>query len=296
MTKVTNRQSLPALDNSKSVKNPDLLKIADKNYTDTILKYAGLAIKFPQLETEAKQIVPAINELKNSSAKLEPATKNKLGGIMVGNSLTITQAGKLDCIEYWHRITLDVNKWENYGSGSPSYYYIEYSALPSYHGGSVYIVPAPESLDTWHSYGMRADYFSDESIQIISNYLPETTLYIYAVYNNINSDEGTSTITDVYRMHKLPIYTVLLSKSKWNRSNHIIKVDNIISGSNGSRINDHSEQIILPMPATSSLNIENNIALQEANIQDAGQGYNYIKLYAENVPNKDLYIRILCNG
>lgn len=57
------RRRLPALDNARKVRNPDLFDISNKNYTDTILRYAGLATKFPQLNTQAKTIVAAINEL-----------------------------------------------------------------------------------------------------------------------------------------------------------------------------------------------------------------------------------------
>ena len=59
---VTNKQILPALHNSGKVKEPDLQDIGERNYTSTILKYANLSIKFPQLETDAKTVVPAINE------------------------------------------------------------------------------------------------------------------------------------------------------------------------------------------------------------------------------------------
>lgn len=58
-----NRKPLPALDNAATVKKPDLPSIYDRNYTDTILRYGGLATRFPQLETNAKTIVDAINEL-----------------------------------------------------------------------------------------------------------------------------------------------------------------------------------------------------------------------------------------
>lgn len=57
------RKKLPALDKSLKVKNPDLPDIYNRNYTDKILKYAGLATQFPQLETNAKTLVDAINEL-----------------------------------------------------------------------------------------------------------------------------------------------------------------------------------------------------------------------------------------
>ncbi len=65
MTK-TNKQKLPALDNSGKVKNPDLATIGENNYTSTVLKYGSLAIKYPQLKTKDKTIVGAINEIQES--------------------------------------------------------------------------------------------------------------------------------------------------------------------------------------------------------------------------------------
>ena len=60
---VVKKQVLPALHDSGKVKDPDLQEIGEKNYTSTILKYSNLAIRFPQLKTDAKTIVAAINEL-----------------------------------------------------------------------------------------------------------------------------------------------------------------------------------------------------------------------------------------
>jgi len=57
------RRQLPALEKSRKVNKPDLPDISDKNYTDSILKYGGLATKFPQLNTNANTLVAAINEL-----------------------------------------------------------------------------------------------------------------------------------------------------------------------------------------------------------------------------------------
>lgn len=59
---VVNKEILPALHNSGKVKDPDLQEIGEKNYTSTILRYANLAMSYPQLETDAKQVIPAINE------------------------------------------------------------------------------------------------------------------------------------------------------------------------------------------------------------------------------------------
>lgn len=61
----TKKKVLPALHESEKVTNPDLPNVGDSNYTATILKYANLALKFPQLDTDAKTIVAAINELYN---------------------------------------------------------------------------------------------------------------------------------------------------------------------------------------------------------------------------------------
>jgi hypothetical protein len=74
------RTPLPALDNAPKVKKPDLPDISDKNYTDTILRYGGLATKFPQLNTNAKTVVAAINELQAG------------GGGGDGKHRTLTQA------------------------------------------------------------------------------------------------------------------------------------------------------------------------------------------------------------
>ena len=60
---MNNRRPLPALDNAKKLNDPDLTNIGNRNYTDTILRYGGLATKFPQLHTEAKTIIEAINEI-----------------------------------------------------------------------------------------------------------------------------------------------------------------------------------------------------------------------------------------
>ena len=59
----TKKQVLPALHHSGKVKAPDMPDVEDKNYTATILKYANLALPFPQLDTNSKTVVAAINEL-----------------------------------------------------------------------------------------------------------------------------------------------------------------------------------------------------------------------------------------
>lgn len=80
--------------------------------------------------------------------------------------------------------------------------------------------------------------------------------------------------------------TVTLPASSWNSTTHLITVavTGVTSGSN---------QEIFGLPATSSANIQNNKALQEANIMDAGQASGSITLYAENVPEVDLQIQVI---
>lgn len=69
---VTRKKILPALHQSDKVSKPDLQKIGDQNYTDTILRYGNLAIKHPQLNTNAKTIVDAINELYHTKSTVIP--------------------------------------------------------------------------------------------------------------------------------------------------------------------------------------------------------------------------------
>lgn len=57
------KQNLPALHDSRKLSDPDLPDVGERNYTSTILKYSNLALPFPQLDTNAKTIVAAINEL-----------------------------------------------------------------------------------------------------------------------------------------------------------------------------------------------------------------------------------------
>ena len=59
----TKKKILPALHQSGKVSKPDLQDIGTNNYTDTILRYDNLAVKFPELNTNAKTIVAAINEI-----------------------------------------------------------------------------------------------------------------------------------------------------------------------------------------------------------------------------------------
>lgn len=80
--------------------------------------------------------------------------------------------------------------------------------------------------------------------------------------------------------------TVTLPASDWNSTTHLITVP--VLG-----VTSASNQEIFGLPATSSANIQNNQALQAANIMDAGQASGSITLYAENVPTVDLQIQVI---
>ena len=80
--------------------------------------------------------------------------------------------------------------------------------------------------------------------------------------------------------------TVSLPASGWDATTHLITVS--VTG-----VTLASNQEILGLPATTSANIQNNKKLQQANIMDYGQSSGSITLYAENVPEDDLSIRVI---
>ena len=96
---VTRKQILPALHQSGKVRNSDLNEVGEKNYTATILKYANLAVNMPQLNTNAKTVVGAINELQAHPGGSEVIPNPPIGaGIELeqGGSLELEQGGTLD--------------------------------------------------------------------------------------------------------------------------------------------------------------------------------------------------------
>ncbi len=93
MTK-TDKQILPALHNSGKVKDPDLSDIGERNYTSTILKYANLALPIPQLETDNKTVVGAINEI-NSNVIANPTDEptDALSSIKIKDTVYSIEGG-----------------------------------------------------------------------------------------------------------------------------------------------------------------------------------------------------------
>ena len=80
--------------------------------------------------------------------------------------------------------------------------------------------------------------------------------------------------------------TVSLPANQWNATTHLITVS--VTG-----VTSSSNQEIFGLEATSSANIQNNQKLQQANLMDYGQSSGSITLYAENVPEDDLSIRVI---
>lgn len=79
---------------------------------------------------------------------------------------------------------------------------------------------------------------------------------------------------------------ITLPANSWDSTTHLITVSVI-------GVTADSNQEIMGMPATSATNIQNNQKLQQANIMDYGQTSGQITLYAENVPEDDLKIRVI---
>lgn len=78
--------------------------------------------------------------------------------------------------------------------------------------------------------------------------------------------------------------TVTLLASAWVNNTITVNLLGVTATSN---------QEIFGLPATSAANIQNNKALQSANLMDYGQTEGSFTLYAENVPSVDLQIRVI---
>lgn len=100
----------------------------------------------------------------------------------------------------------------------------------------------------------------------------------------LNDLEGRITAMNTSLVGSPVVYT--LEAEDWDSETHLITVP--VTG-----VTAASNQEILPMLAITAANIQNNLALQQANISDAGQATGQITLYAENVPSVDLQVRII---
>lgn len=298
MTKVNERQSLPALDNSKSVKNPDLLNIADKNYASTILRYSNLAILYSQLDTKDKHIVGAINEI---NKKVQPAKKvgetDVVGGVIVGDGIDVNEEGVISVTSTTgiksYIFTIYSNDWDRYNDAYVTIPSIDW--LPHYH----ILVQPQGSLDynniedEYYSCGVTVE-VDDTNARLkfhATLAIPSHAMRICVSYwrDNTNGSLASTIYSGKLGERECTIYS-----GAWD-SSHIATLR--ISDVGGrSLVTASSEQVIMPLLPTSAANIENNLALQAANLCDAGQDEDYIYLYAENIPNRNLKVRILFNG
>ena len=106
----------------------------------------------------------------------------------------------------------------------------------------------------------------------------------------LNADALNNLETRIYNMNASLVgtqTTYTLLASEWNASTHLITLSNVTG------VTATSNHEIFGLPATSPANIQNNTALQAANIMDYGQATGSITLYAENVPAVDLDIRVI---
>lgn len=144
------RRPLPALDKAKKLQSPDLNSIGDKNYTDTILKYGGLATRFVQLDTNAKTIVAAINELyyRPTGSIVIPNPPLPSGGILE------TQSGLQLTTESGEPLEIEG------GSSAPSLTSIgidgDVYKIEGGSGGST-VIPNPSELPTDLLYSVKID-------------------------------------------------------------------------------------------------------------------------------------------
>ena len=78
--------------------------------------------------------------------------------------------------------------------------------------------------------------------------------------------------------------TVTLLASAWTGNTITVNLLGVTATSN---------QEIFGLPATSAANIQNNKALQSANLMDYGQAEGSFTLYADNPPSVDLQIKVI---
>lgn len=78
--------------------------------------------------------------------------------------------------------------------------------------------------------------------------------------------------------------TVTLLASAWTGNTITVNLLGVTATSN---------QEIFGLPATSPANIQNNKALQSANLMDYGQAEGSFTLYADNPPSVDLQIKVI---
>ena len=116
----------------------------------------------------------------------------------------------------------------------------------------------------------------------------------YAV-GGTNTRTGEDTDNAAYYYSQISSYVtrdavnVTLPANGWDSTTHLITV-------NVPYVTADTNNEILLLPATSQANIDNNDALRDCDLYDAGQGNGTITLYAKNIPVVDLTVRVIVHA
>lgn len=113
------------------------------------------------------------------------------------------------------------------------------------------------------------------------NYIITDAPQLEYTADDISYDGSTVTARD---MIVGVIQTITLPVADWSGNTITVSVTGVTATSN---------QEIFGLEASSPANIANNLALQVANLMDAGQAAGTITLYADSVPSSDLNIRVI---
>ena len=113
------------------------------------------------------------------------------------------------------------------------------------------------------------------------NYIITDAPQLEYTADDISYDGSTVTARD---MIVGVIQTITLPVADWSGNTITVSVTGVTATSN---------QEIFGLEASSPANIANNLALQAANLMDAGQAAGTITLYADSVPSSDLNIRVI---
>ena len=250
----TKKQVLPALHHSNKVNNPDMPSVEDKNYTATILKYANLALPFPQLDTDEKTIVAAINELyahpggsivipnpplSDGNIELEQGGNIELeqGGI-----LETQQGGGGSVVGDLHSISIDGDIYTIEG------------------GGETYTAGKLINISSENVIGVNMTKSTPEDIEQESRDDPNTLFYT----------EGTAGIV---------VATATLTVNGWNSSTK--QQVATVSGVTGS-----NNVLVSPVSDTSS-NYDNYTS---AGVRAVAQGANTITFQCTTLPDNALTV------
>lgn len=199
----TRKQILPALHQSDKVRNSDLNEIGEKNYTATILKYANLAVNMPQLNTNAKTVVGAINELYAHPGGSTVIPNPPIEGVIEleqGGSLELEQGGVLETEQGGGSVVGDLTSISIDG---------DIYTIPS--GGGTTVVANPESPGN--------DYLHNLQVGTeIYRVAPERNTMEVTLKSNGWNSVTLRQIVDVYGLYPDPSSTIIVSPYSKNDS------------------------------------------------------------------------------